>query len=369
MIPLFKVRIPKNLTKLYDTLKSGYIAEGPRVKEFEEKISKWVGTKNVIAVNSGTSALHLALVLSEVKHDDLVITTPITSPATNVSIVNLGAKILWADVDPKTANILPESVEKLIKKYGSKVKAVIAVDWGGYPCDIDKLRSVIPYNIKLIEDAAHALGAKYKDVFTGSLNADFTTFSFQAIKHITTGDGGLLTCEEEDDLERGRRLRWFGIDRNKPGRTWNDDLLEIGYKFQMNDIAASIGIHQLDDLQEILDTRRKNASYYIQNIKNLKYQFSPEYNTLNSYWLFTVFVKNLNGFMTYMKQKEIEAYPVHVRNDNYTGFKKVTYASDELSGVEKISGSMCCIPVGEWLNSEDVTKISNSMNYWIKREL
>ena len=366
MIKLFNVHLPQNLSKLYDTLESGFIAEGPRVKEFEEKISKWVGTKNVIAVNSGTSALHLALVLAGVKYDDLVITTPITSPATNVSIVNLGAKILWADVNPFTANISSKSIERLIKKYGSKIKAVIAVDWGGYPCDIDKLRNIIPNNIKLIEDSAHALGAKYKNTYTGALNADYTTFSFQAIKHITTGDGGLLTCKNEDDFERGKKLRWFGIDRNKPGRTWNDDLLEIGYKFQMNDIAAAIGIHQLDELKDTFDKRRNNATILINNIHNLNYQYSSNYDAQSSYWLFTVFINNLDGFMDYMKRKEIAAYPVHIRNDKYTGFKKVTYGSDFLKVVSTISDSMCCIPVGEWLTENEISKIIDSMNEWIK---
>lgn len=366
MIKLFNVHMPKDLTKLYETLKSGFVAEGPRVLEFEEKISNWVNNKNIIALNSGTSALHLALVLANVNYGDLVISTPITSPATNVSIHNLGAKILWADVDSFTAAISPESVDRLIKKYGSKIKAVIAVDWGGYPCDIDKLKQVIPNNIKLIEDSAHALGAIYKNNLVGSLAADFTTFSFQAIKHITTGDGGLLTCKNKEDYEKGKRLRWFGIDRNKPGRTWNDDLLEVGYKFQMNDISASIGIHQLDELEDTLIKRRHNATLFIENIKKLKFQFTSEYNSLSSYWLFTVFVDDVNRFMKHMEENNIAAYPVHIRNDTYTGFKKITYGSDELSGVNTISNSMCCVPVGEWLSDDELGIIINAMNKWFK---
>ena len=196
MIQMFKVHMPQNLDLVYSTLKSGFVAEGPRVKEFEEKISSWVGTQNLIAVNSGTSALHLALVLSNVKSGDLVITTPLTSPATNVSIVNLNAKIIWADIDAETANISPESIKRLLEKYEEKVKAVIAVDWGGFPNDIDKIREILPNHVKLIQDSAHSLGALYKGKLIGSLNADFTAFSFQAIKHITTGDGGLLTCKK-----------------------------------------------------------------------------------------------------------------------------------------------------------------------------
>jgi dTDP-4-amino-4,6-dideoxygalactose transaminase len=366
MIPLFKVHMPKDLTKLNETLKSGFVAEGPMVKEFEEKISRWTDNKNIIAVNSGTSALHLSLVLCGIKPGDIVISTPITSPATNVSVVNIGAKLVWADVDENTSNISPESIGRLINKYGDKVKAVIAVDWGGYPCDYDKIKSVIPDTTKLIQDAAHSLGSLYKGQLTGSLVADFTTFSFQAIKHITTGDGGMITCKNKEDLERGRRLRWFGIDRNKPGRTWNDDLPEIGYKFHMNDIAASIGIHQLDELDATLNRRRSIARAYIDNIKGLRYQFSSDYDADSSYWLFTIYVNGLDNFMTYMKDKEITAFPVHIRNDYYTGFKNVVLDSDRLTGVENISGSMCCIPVGEWLSDNEVEHIILAMQNWYK---
>jgi len=356
--------MPKDLSKLNQTLSSGFVAEGPKVKEFENKISKWVGNEKVIAVNSGTSALHLALVLAGVKYGDIVITTPVTSPATNISIVNIGANIVWADVDPLTSNISPVSIKKMIAKHGDKVKAVIAVDWGGYPCDYDAIKSVLPDNVKLIQDAAHSLGAIYKDKLVGSLESDFTTFSFQAIKHITTGDGGLVACRDEESFERGKRLRWFGIDRNKPGRTWNDDLLEIGYKFHMNDIAAAIGIHQLDELDFILERRREIANSYITQVPNLRYQFNPNYKAVSAYWLFTIYVENLKSFMAFMQNKEINAFPVHIRNDIYTGFKNVVYDSDILDGVEKVSTTMCCIPVGEWLSDVDKDYIISSLKIW-----
>jgi perosamine synthetase len=365
MIPLFKVRIPNNLENLYATLSSGFVAEGPRVIEFEQKISKFVGTDNVLALNSGTSALHLALVLSNVKPGDFVITTPITSPATNISIINIGAFILWADVDPITSNILPESVDRLMRTFGSKVKAVITVDWGGLPSDIDSIKAVLPDGVSLIQDAAHSLGGIYKGDLVGSLSADFTTFSFQAIKHITTGDGGLLCCKSDFAFERGKRLRWFGIDRNKPGRTWNDDIQEIGFKFHMNDIAASIGIHQLDALDFILNQRRRNASTYIENIKGLFFQLSTHYENQSAYWLFTIFVDRVEEFMEYMKIQGITAFPVHIRNDTYTGFLANTAGSDELPGVINCSSRMCCIPVGEWLTELELSYIIDKMNKWL----
>ena len=362
MIQLFKVHMPKSLDILYETLKSGFVAEGPRVKDFEKKISDWVGTKKVIAVNSGTSAIHLALILSDVQPGDLVISTPLTSPATNVSIVNLNAKIIWADIDPETANISAESIKRLIERFGSRVKAVISVDWGGHPNDIDNIRSVIPDHVKLIQDSAHSLGASYKGKLIGSLDSDFTVFSFQAIKHITTGDGGLLACKHEKDLIRGRKLRWFGIDRNKAGRTWKDDLEEIGYKFQMNDIAASIGLHQLDELNETLARRRQIAARYNNEINSVRVQQTDKYQYVSSYWLYTVFVDSIYTFMEHMEKNNIVSFPVHVRNDQYTGFKANVHASDELMFVDQISKMMCCIPVGEWLTNKEVNKIIETVN-------
>jgi perosamine synthetase len=362
MIELFKVHLPKKMDSLFETLESGYVAEGPRVAEFEKKITPTVCNEKVIALNSGTSALHLALVLANVGIGDVVITTPLTSPATNISIVNLGAKIIWADVDPKSANISPDSIKQLILKYGENVKAVITVDWGGFPSDIDAIRKAIPTSIRIIQDSAHSIGATYKGKLVGSLDADFTTFSFQAIKHMTTGDGGLLACKSSEDLERGRKLKWFGIDRCKLGRTWKDDLEEIGYKFHMNDIAASIGIHQLDEIESTVERRRAIAKRYDNELQHIKKQETNKYICNSSYWLYTLFVDDINIFMEYMKNNGVVSFPVHIRNDYYSGFKQHVFGSDELVNVENISSRMCCIPVGQWLTDENVDSIISAVN-------
>ena len=362
MIRMFRVHMPENLDLVESTLRSGVVAEGPRVRQFEERIAAWVGTERVLAVNSGTSALHLALVLADVSVGDYVISTSMTSPATNVSIGNLGAKIIWADVSPGTGNISPDSVARLLSRYGEKVKAVIAVDWGGFPSDIDAIREELPGNVKLIQDSAHAFGGEYKGGLTGSLDADFTTFSFQAIKHFTTGDGGLLTCKSDRDLERGRKLRWFGIDRTRPGRTWNDDIEEMGYKFQMNDIAASIGLHQLDEVGETLRKRREIAAQYDERLVNVGIQGTDDFECRSAYWLYSIYVQDVTRFMGHMADGGIEAFPVHIRNDHYTGFRKHVAGSDDLTQVDRVSESMCCIPVGEWLSASDVNEIIVRVN-------
>jgi dTDP-4-amino-4,6-dideoxygalactose transaminase len=354
-IKLFQVHKVPHTRFLDETLNSGIYAEGPRVAEFETRLTDVVGTHHTITVNSGTAALYLALYLSGVKPGKAVITTPITSPATNVSIPRLGGEILWADVNPDSGTICPKSVERLMDRYGDRVAAVIGVDWGGMPCDFDELRMVIRDRAYLIEDAAHALCASYKGKTTGSY-ADFTCFSFQAIKHITTGDGGLFTCLSKNHWQRARRLRWFGIDRGKPGRAFDDDLTEAGFKFHMNDIAAAIGLAQLEDLPEIIRRRREIARFYESELQEFAFQ-KTGYDATSSYWLFTLKTDHRDEIITTLDKNCIDASPVHCRNDAYTAFVQCTLARDSLASADLFDRQMLCIPVGEWLTDEDTEKI------------
>ncbi|WP_156346043.1 DegT/DnrJ/EryC1/StrS family aminotransferase [Verrucomicrobium spinosum] len=184
---------------------------GPQVEAFESKLKDWVTSPHVLTLNSGTSALHLALRLAGVEHGDEVISTAMTCMATNVPILANGARIVWADINPKTGNLCPKSVAE---KITPKTKAIVCVDWGGYPCDFTELRAIADqHKIALIEDAAHAFGATYKNQKMAAL-PDFTTFSFQAIKHVTTVDGGA-------HLPVGRGLQTgqaFEVVRNRPRR-------------------------------------------------------------------------------------------------------------------------------------------------------
>ena len=358
-IKLFKVHKIPHTKFMLETLKSGFYAEGPKTAEFEKRLSQVVDNPFTVVVNSGTSALYLALYMSGVCSGKAVISTPITSPATNISIPRLGGKILWADVDSKSGNICPQSVERLLDRYGDKVTAVIAVDWGGMPCDFDELKKVIRGRAYLIEDAAHAICAEYKEKLAGSY-ADFTCFSFQAIKHITTGDGGLLTCQSKNIWQRAKRLRWFGIDRAKPGRAFDDDLTEAGFKFHMNDIAASMGLAQLEDLAGIIHRRREIAAYYESELKDFHFQ-QVTYDAKSAYWLFTLKVENRTDFIDILDQKGIDASPIHCRNDTYTAFTQNTLGSDELINTAIYDQQMLCIPVGEWLTDENSQQIVSAL--------
>jgi len=359
-IPLFKVHMPESvLEPLAKTLLSGYIGQGPVVDTFEKALAPWFGNQNVLALNSGTSALMLALRLANVGLGDEVISSPMTCTATNEPVLAMGARITWADIDPWTANIDPLDVERKITE---KTRAIIAVHWGGYPCELDELNRIArKYNVKLIEDAAHAFGATYHGQPVGSLS-DFSCFSFQAIKQLTTVDGGALVCRDTEAHKRGKLLRWYGIDRESERKDFRceEDVAEFGYKFHMNDVNATIGLEQLKFVPEILHRHRANAAYFrerfdgLHGLKLLHYKPDRE----GSYWLFTVRVPKRLTFMQEMKNAGIVVSQVHARNDMHTMFKEFR---SNLPSVNEFFAEQVSIPVGWWLTEEQRQYIADSV--------
>jgi dTDP-4-amino-4,6-dideoxygalactose transaminase len=254
-------------------------------------------------------------------------------------------------VDPTTGNISPASIESRITE---RTKAIMIVHWGGYPCDIAEIDAIARRSgVKVIEDAAHALGSTYRDKQIGS-HSDFVCFSFQAIKHIHTGDGGLLSCRSMVDHARARSLKWFGIDRER--RQINEygiaewEIVEAGYKFHMNDIAATLGLAQLPYLDDIIATRRLNARMFQEAFRGLKrVQLLTETNDrLSSYWLFTIKVDDQVGFIRHMQERGIASSIVHARNDQCKALAHLQRW--ELPGLDAFASSMVCIPVGQWVD-------------------
>lgn len=244
---IFKPYISYDSIKLVEkTLQSGYINEGENVIKFEKLFSNKFKIKNALTVNSCTSALHLALVLCGIKQNDEVILPAQTFIATASAVLMCGAKPVFADINLHDGNISLESIKRKITR---KTKAIIVVHWAGYPCDLKEINLIAKKNnIKVIEDAAHALGAKYDKKFIGNFS-DFTCFSFQAIKHLTTGDGGMLCAKRKKDHDKCSRIRWFGIDRSNAKFNYlnvrEPYIKELGYKYHMNNISAAIGIGNL----------------------------------------------------------------------------------------------------------------------------
>ena len=350
MIPLFKVFMsPHVLKQLKKVLYSGTVTQGPQVEKFEKVLRDYIGNPYIITVNSGTSALHLALDLCGVSSGDEVITTPMTCTATNWPILAHGAKIVWSDIDPDTANIDPESIKTKITK---KTKAIMVVDWGGYPCDIDAIRE-IANGIPIIEDAAHGFGSEYKGKKVGN-TADYTCFSFQAIKHLTTVDGGLITVRTKKDHQKVILKRYFGIDRTKRSKDYRieKDIYDWGYKFHMNDVNATIGLANFKHLPDILKKHRDNAYFFRKELAKIPYVelLREDEGFYSSYWLFTMKVPNVEKFSDYMKSHNVMASRVHRRNDNHPVTRPFRRP---LPNVDKFTKHMVCIPVGWWVTKED----------------
>ncbi len=345
MIPLFKVRMEQTVdAEVTKVLHGGFIGQGQKVDEFEQALQPWVGRKTILSTNSCTSAIQLALRLSEVTVGDEVITTPVTCTATNEPIIQAGATIVWADVDSKTGLIDPASVKEKVTK---KTKAIMAVHWGGRSADLTALREMAVGRIKLIEDAAHAMGAKYNGDPIGS-HGDFVCFSFQAIKHLTTGDGGLLSCKSEEDYERGKLLRWYGIKRPANLKA---DIREWGYKFHMNDIAAAIGIENLKGLHNDLEARRKNARFYAKVL-------GMDIDRGGAYWFFAIHEKARDQFIERMAKQAVVVGTVHERNDHYFMFRN---SGTVLPGVDAFCQTQVNLPCGPWVTAKDVERIGHGL--------
>lgn len=349
MIPQFKVFMPKTVDdELLRVLHSGFIGQGEKVNQFEKDLGDYFGNKNVLTINSGTGALQLALRLANVSYGDEVISTPMTCTATNMPILAAGAKIVWCDVDPVTGLADPDSIESKITK---KTKAIMLVHFGGIPCDIKKVNKIAKkHNIKVIEDGAHALGSSYMNQKIGC-HSDFVMFSLQAIKHITTVDGGLLLTKNDDDYARGKLLRWYGIDRETKSQAFRceDDILEYGYKLHMNDICATIGIEQLKYVDEIVGKHMANKDFYDKALSGIDgIDLIPsQVKEGSSSWLYTLHIKNRDSFMRWMMDNEIQVSRVHERNDKHTAFKD---SAVTLKNLDIFNSTQVSIPVGWWLS-------------------
>lgn len=358
MIPLVKSYLPPKkilMPELENVLYSGYIAQGEAVDTFEHEFAQFIGNKNCLSINSGSSALHIALILAGVTQNDEVISTPITAEPTNTVIAQTGAKIVWADIDLKTGNLCPKDVEKKITK---KTKAIMAVAYAGMPIDIAQFKKIEKkYNIPIIEDGAHALGASYKNKKLGN-HFDYTIFSFQAIKHLTTIDGGMLCVKNAKKYKESKLIRWFGLDKNKT--RFENDISVQGYKYHMNNINAKIGSVQLKYFDKVLHAYIDNGKYFDSALKNINGLELMEYYDYSepSYWLYTMKVKKRARFIKMMESSGIMASPLHKRNDVHSIFKQ---SKTNLPNVDSFNKEWVHIPCGWWVSHKDRKFIADTI--------
>ncbi|WP_028578830.1 DegT/DnrJ/EryC1/StrS family aminotransferase [Desulfogranum japonicum] len=255
------------INEVLDSLRSGWLTTGPKTKNFEKQFETFIG-KNVeaFAVNSATSGLHLALEAIGITQGDEVITTPYTFTSTAEVIRYLGADPVFVDVSPDTLNIAPEKIESSIT---SRTKAIIPVHFAGLACDMDPILSIAQkYNLKVVEDAAHALPSTYKGSLIGSLQSDATVYSFYATKTVATGEGGMIVTHNAEIAKRCKIMRLHGISRDAFDRytstkpSWHYEVVAPGFKYNMTDIAASLGIHQLRKIWQFHEKRKALAVEY-----------------------------------------------------------------------------------------------------------
>ena len=354
MIPLVKPYIaPRDelLPEIEKVLYSGYIAEGEAAWGFEDGFRRFIGNQNALAVQSGTAALHLALLLLNIGAGDEVISTPMTSEPTNTTIAITGAKVVWADVDPNTGLLDPNSVRE---KITSRTKAIMIVHYAGMVCNMDEFNKISEEtNIPVIEDAAHALGSKYNGKLIGS-NSRFTCFSFQAIKQMTTVDGGAISFNNSNDVTPTRKLRWFGLD--KQVARLENDITRAGYKYGINNLTGIIGQIQLKHTPEVLNKYISNGKYYDEALKGVSgVTLVPYYkNTEPSYWLYTMKVERRDDFCRMMEDAGIIATPLHHRSDTHSVFAE---SRCELPNMDEWYDKYVHIPCGWWVDEKTRERI------------
>ncbi len=271
----------EEINEVIDSLKSGWLTTGPKTQRFEREFVQFLGTEvEAIAVNSATSGLHLALEALGIREGDEVITTPYTFTATAEVCRYLGANPVFIDIDPQTFNLNPHLIEAAITP---KTKAIIPVHYGGLSCDMQTIMEISnKYDLKVIEDAAHAIPSTYQRQLIGTLPTDATIYSFYATKPIATGEGGMLVTRHPEVAKRCRVMRLHGISRDAFDRytsnqpKWHYEIVAPGFKYNMTDLAASLGIHQLKKAWQFQNKREAISNYYNANFAELPLILPPK---------------------------------------------------------------------------------------------
>lgn len=366
-IDLFKVFMsPTASDEVGKVLNSGYIGQGPKVEEFENQLRKHFKHDYIVSLNSGTSALHLALHLLKnpyknsnwngLQDGDEVLATPMTCTASNWPILANRLKIKWVDINPKTLNM---DLDDLARKITDKTKVIMLVHWGGYPNDLDKIKEIQENAYKIygfkpvvIEDGAHSFGSEYKGKPIGT-HGNLTMYSLQAIKHITSIDGGLLLSPHRELNRRAKLIRWYGIDRDGDRKDFRceADVEEWGFKFHMNDVCATVGIENLKHFDNIISKHKNNAKYYDRSLNDVTgiELLERKDGHDSAFWIYSLLVDNRDGFYKWMDECNISVSQVHERNDKHTCVKE--YKSI-LPNLDATIGKIVSIPVGWWIGDE-----------------
>jgi len=364
-IPLFFPYISeKAISEVVKVLHSKFVGQGPLIPVFEQKFAERFKAKYAVATSSCTAALHLAYILAGIQGGDEVLVPLFTCSATVHPVLYQKAIPVFVDIkDDFTLD--PADLEKKITK---KTKAIVVVHYGGCMCDMDRIMSIArKYKLPVIEDAAQAVGAYYFGQkvkgYAGTIG-DYGCFSFQAIKYLTTIDGGMVTMKKEDDFKKCKRIRWFGVDRDlKIRKGWQQfkdwerremtyDVWEVGYKYHTNNFNAAIGLQHLKEFNEILAHYKGLSNLYRKLLKNVdSIEFLPAKKG-DTVWLMTILAKDRDNLADKLKKRGIETNLVHIRSDVYTLFKP--YAKGKFPKMDALEGKYLCIPLHRKMRVKDI---------------
>ena len=357
-IPMVKVAMPPRerlMPALEEVLYSGFVGEGESVYEFERRFAAAFGLPVALGMSSGTAALHVALLMAGVHDGDEVISTSMTAEPTNIVILQCGARPVFADVDPLSGNLDPDSVRALV---GPRTRAILVVHYAGFPARLHELRAIADeHGIALIEDAAHALGARYGDAAIGTLG-DYGIYSLQAIKHMTTADGGMLTMRDGSRADDARRLRWFGLSKGVP-RT-QVDITTPGYKYNMNNVTAVIGLMQLEHIHALIDRHIANGRYFDERLGRIPglgvTRFEPRAQP--SYWLYSVLSEDSDAVEARLHSVGVAASKLHKPNHLHSVFAPMRRP---LPGLENYYRRLTHLPCGWWVDDADRERIVDAL--------
>ncbi|EKN63429.1 UDP-4-amino-4,6-dideoxy-N-acetyl-beta-L-altrosamine transaminase [Schinkia azotoformans] len=351
-------------------LEGDYLTTGPYISNFEEAIAHYVGTKYAVSFANGTAALHAACFAAGISEGDEVITSPLTFAASANCVLYQGGTPIFADVDEKTYNIAPEEIEK---KITTKTKAIIPVHFTGQPADLDEITAIAKkYNLIVIEDAAHALGASYQGKRIGSIS-DMTMFSFHPVKHITTGEGGMITTSNKDYYEKLLQFRSHGITRDPSKLTenhgpWYYEMQFLGLNYRLTDIQAALGLSQLKKINRFLNLRKKYSSMYDEAFKDISSITAPyqDKNGCSSWHLYVIRLdletlsKTRNEIFNAFHQENIGVnvhyIPVHL----FPYYQKLGYKRGICPKAEKLYQEIITLPLFPAMTEKDVEDVINA---------
>jgi dTDP-4-amino-4,6-dideoxygalactose transaminase len=362
MIPLYKPHvIPQMGSIVAEVLSSGQIAGGLKVDKFEDLLRDYLCNPWVTTTGDISSSLILCLFLTGVRPGDDVLMSPLVCLSTSCPVRNLFANIRWCDVDPLTGNIDPADIAR---KITPRTKAIVVYHWAGNPADLDAIHAVArDHNLVVIEDAGEALGAEYHGKKIGATGSDYTVFSFYPNRHLTTIEGGAIACAREEDCEKARWLKRYGIHQpsfrdEDGGINPASDIPVAGWNTYMNHVAATIGVVQMEHLPRIVARHRGNGLFYdraLGDIPGLTVLRRPA-EARSAYWVYTFLACERDLLLKRLRQNGIQASKVHIRNDIYTAFGS---GPEDLPGVKEFSAHCLSVPCGWWVTDEERSRISD----------